>query len=169
MHGFKLRKEKSGAGEMSAARIADFYAEHCKNAPGEQAMSKAAIDQCLTVLNRVFCIPRCEKIVADIEKIFGPAVKNAGLTLSFLQEVINRCRSPSNIEWMLEYIWDGIDQGQLSINDLTVKNMKARTRKSISDVALHQQELKEYLTGEWLDTVNLQSDAKSMLRDIFQS
>ena len=88
MHGFKQRKEKSGAGEMSAKRIADFYAEHCKNAPGEQVMSKAAIDQCLTILNRVFSIPRCEKIVADIEKICGPAVKSCGLTLSFLQELI---------------------------------------------------------------------------------
>ena len=83
-----MRKEKSGAGEMSAKRIADFYAEHCKTAPGEQAMSKAAIDQCLTILNRVFSIPRCEKIVADIEKICGPAVKSCGLTLSFLQELI---------------------------------------------------------------------------------
>ena len=50
-------------------------------------MSKAAIDQCLTILNRVFSIPRCEKIVADIEKICGP-VKSCGLTLSFLQELI---------------------------------------------------------------------------------
>ena len=160
-------------------------------------MCKAAIDQCLTVLNRVFSIPRCEKIVADIEKIFGPAVKGSGLTLSFLQELIYyyyyyyccyyyyyyyydsyylasqeliyRCRSPHKIEWMLEYIWDGIDQKYLSINDLSIVNMKSATRTSISDVALHQRKLKEYLTGQWLDTMNLQSDAKSMLRDIFQS
>ena len=47
--------------------------------------------------------------------------------------------------------------------------MKSATRTSISDVALHQRRLKEYLTGQWLDTMNLPSDAKSMLRDIFQS
>ena len=88
MYGFKLRKEKSGAGKMNAKRIADFYAEQRKNAPGEQAMSKAAIDQCLTILNRVFSIPRCEKIVADIEKIFGPAVNNIGLSLNFLRDMI---------------------------------------------------------------------------------
>ena len=69
----------------------------------------------------------------------------------------------------MEYIWDGIDQKYLSINDLTIVNMKAATRTSISDVALHQRKLREYLTGQWLDTMNLQSDAKSMLRDIFQS
>ena len=73
------------------------------------------------------------------------------------------------MEWMLEYIWDGKDQKNLSINDLTVSNMKAATRTSINDVALHQRKLKEYLTGQWLDMANLQSDAKSLLRDIFQS
>ena len=70
---------------------------------------------------------------------------------------------------MLEYIWDGISQKYLTINDLTLVNIKSATRTSISDIAMQQRNLREYLTGTWLDTINLQSDAKSMLRDIFQS
>ena len=168
VYGFKLRKEKSG-GSMSSEKIAAFYADHCKNAPGEQALTKTAIDQCLTILSRVFNSVRCEQIVADIEKLFGPPVKNTGLTLSLLQEIVYRCKSPAKIEWMLEYIWDGLCQKYLTLNDLTIANIKSQSRNSISDIALQQRKLREYLTGTWLDTMNLQSDAKSMLRDIFQS
>ena len=168
VYGFKMRKERNG-GSMSADKIAAFYQQHCKTAPGEPPLSKAAIDQCLTILNRLFSLPKCETIVANLEKLFGPTVKQVGITLNFLQEVIYRCRSQNNIEWMLEYIWDGVCQKYLSINDLTLTNMKSATRTSISDIALHQRKLKDYLTGAWLDQINLPSDAKSKLREIFQS
>ena len=64
---------------------------------------------------------------------------------------------------------DGITQKYLTIHDLTLTSMKASTRTSISDICLHQRKLKDYLLGPWLDGMNLQSDVKSKLREIFQS
>ena len=113
---------------MSADKIATFHKEHYKTAPGEQQMSNTAIDQCLTILSRIFSIPRCETIVAGLEQLFGPSVKQVGLTLNFLQQLVYRCKTANKIEWMLEYIWDGVTQKYLTVNDLTITNMKASTR-----------------------------------------
>ena len=97
VYGFKVRKDINSTWSCTK-KIADFYQEHCKTAPGEQHMSNTAIDQCLTILSRLFSIARCETIVADLEKLFGPSVNQVGITLSFLQEVIYRCKTANNIE-----------------------------------------------------------------------
>ena len=123
VHGFKVRKQISSTWR-GTNKIAAFYQAHCKTAPGEQPLSKQAIDQCRNILSEIFSIPRCETIVADLEKLFGPNVKQVGITLDFINTLFWRKKNAkNNIEWLLEYIWDGVSQKYLSINDLTVTNM----------------------------------------------
>ena len=55
------------------------------------------------------------------------------------------------------------------MTDITATNIKTGSRNSISDIALQQMKIRDYLTSEWLNGINLANDVKSLLREIFAS
>ena len=166
IQGFKVRKEAT-SGPQSAAKIADFHKQFCIDTPGEPVMSRGAIDTALTLHARVFALPRCEQIFSEIEERFG--ADHCLNQPTVVQELVYRARNPARIEWMLESIWDGMQQGTLDPHAITNTNIKAQTKNSIGDVMIQQKKLRDYLTSDWLDSIDLRSDVKAKLRDIFTS
>ena len=102
-------------------------------------------------------------IVQELEN-----VKNL-FTISKLQEIINRCKTPGKILWFMQYISDGIRQKTLDLDSVNAATIRTHTRNSISDCAMLQKKLHTFLMSTWLDGINLPSDVKAKLREIFQS
>ena len=166
--GFKARKEKAKGDKFSAAQIAEFWSEHVKITAGaEQLHKKSTIDACLTLHERLFSIPVCERIVKDSEEKLGP--DSPWNAIWKLQEVIYRARSPAKIQWLMLGVEDWLATKKVTVKEVTVNALKANTRNSISDVIMQQHRLKEYVLGEWLDAKDFPSYIKAKTREISQT
>lgn len=167
--GFKVKKQASTGGrELSAGEIADFWDKHVKKCEGSESLhKKSAIDACLTLYQRVFSIPECERIVRQSEEKYG--ADSAWNSIWKLQEIVYRAKTAGKIEVLMVGIQDWMDSGKISPTELTVTSIKSQTRTSISDVILYQYKLKEYVLGEWLDGKNFPSYIKAKARTIFAS
>ena len=165
IHGFKMRKEFQRA-PMGAGAIAQFYEKHLADS-GADPVSKTTVDQALTVHDRIFSIPAVEKVIADYDDTLGQA--SPFNSISRLQEVVYRGKTQDKIEWFVLYLKDNIDSKKIDITDITKTTIKQGTKTSISDIALIQLKVKNYLLGKWLETIYIMPEIKATLRTIFVS
>ena len=163
--GFKRRKE-SFCGPINNAQLAKFYMDHVISGggAGEELHKKSVIDSLITIHDRILSIPKCEAVIRGNEEVFG--ANGAFNNVWKLQEVIYRCKRSAKITWLLCVLDDRLRAGTLDNSDIKVSTLKSGGR-SISDVALLQLEMRTYLRGAWLDSIDLPSFMKAKLRDIF--
>ena len=168
--GLKARKEASmgkDKTEISAQVLADFWRTEVRVAAGNQHMhKKSTFDTCLTLYKRVFSIPECAELVASDEARCGPdSVWNS---LFKLQEVVYRCGTARKISWLMTAVQDWILTERVNAKDVTVASLKTGA-KSISDIALMQLSLRDYLLGPWMDAQPFPPYMKSKCREIFDT
>ena len=165
----KLRKEaanKDGK-EVSAQALADFWLNSVRVAAGNEHLhKKSTLDTCLTLYKRVFSIPECEALVAADEAAFGP--ESVWNSIFKLQEVVYRCGKPRKILWLMAAVSDWIHCGKCTAKDITVSSLKTGQR-SVSDIALQQLAMRDYLLGPWMDSKNFPPYMKSKCREVFDN
>ena len=167
----KLRMEaannETGGKEIGAQALADFWIKSVRVAAGNQMMhKKSTFDICLTLYKRIFMIPECEAVVAADEAANGP--ESVWNSLSKLQEVIYRCGKPRRILWLMAAVSDWIQCKKLTAADVTVSSLKTGFR-SISDIALQQLAMRDFLLGSWMDSMNFPPYMKSKCRELFDT
>ena len=148
----KLRMEASNKDgkEVSARALADFWIRSVRIAAGNEHLHKKnTFDTRLTSHNRIFSIPECEALVAADEAAHGP--ESVWNSIFKLQEVVYRCGKPRKILWLMAAVSDWIHSGKFDAKDITVNSLKSGPR-SVSDIALQQLALRDFLLGPWMDS-----------------
>ena len=114
---------------------------------------KSTFDTCLTSYTRLFSIPEREALVAAGEdKQHGPdSVWN---NVCKLHEVVYRRGKPRNIVWLMADVSDWAHSGKFDAKDTTV-NLRKSGPRSVSDIALQQLALRDFLLGPWMDSQNV--------------
>ena len=79
-----------------------------------------------------------------------------------------RCQKKSKITWTVFCLHDWLLSNKLSHRDIMTPQLKTGG-KSLSDVALTTQVLKQYLLGPWLDGKNFPPYIKDKARTVFAS
>jgi len=101
---------------------------------------------------RLRSIPGREALAAADEEEHGP--ESAWKSVCKLRGVVYRRGKPRNILWLMAAVSDWIHSGKFYAKDITVNLLKSGPR-SVSDMALQQLALRDFLLGPWMDSQNL--------------
>lgn len=111
-------------------------------------------------------IKECAEIIAADESDHGPdGVWNS---LFRLQEVVYRAQKSRKILWLMRAVSDWVQTERMAVDSISVSKLKSGSG-SISDVALMQLDMRDYLLGAWLDGLNVPAHMKAKCREIFDS
>ena len=114
----------------------------------------------------MLAIPECDQFIAADEEINGPA--GVWNSVFRLQEIVYRAGTARMILWLMAAINDWILTGKLQISDISVARLKSGTG-SLSDIAMMQLDLRDYLLGQWMDNMNFPPYMKEKCRELFDS
>jgi hypothetical protein len=166
--GFKAMKEAVTRTTFSAKAVADFWANNIRTTEELKTMFKpSSIDICITIDARLFSIEGVEDMIAGDEAKNGPA--SFWNSLYRMQELISRLGKKEKILWNALAIQDALDSGVKEITDFPVSALKTGTNKSMTDVYVTTQSMKQYLLGRWLDDKEIPAYIKEKARQIFAS
>eukprot|EP00973_Karenia_brevis_P025668 3541434-Karenia_brevis.AAC.1 len=154
-------KEKASKTSYGARLICGFWRDTIRNA-GEMA-KPGTIDACLTIHERLLCIPECDAIIRMNDEKYG---RDSVWSLWKLQEIVYRGQKKDRILWSMLCIDDGLKNGRLSPSDVSITAIKTGP-KSLTDVYIQSWYMKKFLLGAWLDQSDFPSYMKTKARDIF--
>ena len=138
--------------EVSSHALADFWIRPVRIAAGNEHLHKKnTFDACLTLYKRLCSIPECEAHAAADEAARGP--ESVWNSIFKLQEVVYRCGKPRNILWLMAVVSDWIHSGKFDAKDITV-NLRKSGPWIVSNIAVQQLALRDFLLGPWMDSQN---------------
>ena len=164
---FKRKKEAALNTTLSADAVSKFY-NIVDWAPSSEERSAKMIDNALTICRRLLTVPSIKNLLMAIEERY-PCGSPLNSVFK-LQEIIDRGGGNKDvIFWILSKIDDELRTGVLSASDVTCRNLKRNTAKSITDIICAKQAMKNYLLTTVLDSKNIRQDCKANIRELLQS
>jgi hypothetical protein len=152
---------------MSALQVAEFFDKNVRLSKSQKFMAKTrTIDACLTLKTRLYSLDGVEQLISIDEETFG--LDSLWNSIWKQQEIIYRCNKKDKILWFMRDVSDQMHAGVISHGDITVNSIKTGG-KSLSDPSMCRLLLKDYLLGEFLDTLEVPSYMKVKVRSIFKS
>ena len=82
--------------------------------------------------------------------------------------MVYRAQKPRKILWLMRAVTDWVQTDKMTAENVSVSKLKSGSG-SISDVALMQLEMRDYLLGAWLDGLNVPAYMKAKCREIFDN
>ena len=112
----------------------------------DTCLSDGDWDAAITVCKRLLAKDELRAILLDLECRYpgGSALNSVWK----LQEIVSRSSTASKIFWFLTKLDDELKTGSLPAETVTVKNIKGKHTKSISDMLFLKQSMKGLLLGQ---------------------
>ena len=152
---------------LSAEAVAKLY-QNIDFAKSSEPRSARMIDNALTICRRLLAVSSIKALLMAIEERY-PCGSPLNSVFK-LQEIIDRGGGNKDvIFWILSKIDDELRTGVLCALDVSCRNLKRNTPKSITDIICAKQAMKNYLLTTVLDSKNIRQDCKAKIREMLQS
>ncbi len=162
-----MARKIATTGSASVEQVAKYYSESIRFAENSKAITYEFVDCSMTVLKRLMSIPKCSKIVLDLEE---QGVKNPLDSIYKLHKIVTRAGTADKIEWAFELMVDLWRSGAIHSDQLGVRHMDGKGQgangKGIVDLLCFKRDLLRHLTGDFVDGRAFTTDQKQHLRDI---
>ena len=167
--GFKTEKETESNQAVSAAKTASIYTKMMVMARSSEQISCSFVEGAVSIHKRMLSVPRNQEILDWCDEHFLDSDKpHPFLSLYCLSAVCDRAQSPPKTTFALEllvdhYKMDFIDQGHFAVKK--IKDVK----ESYVNVTNFKYDARDYLTGAWLDALDVDPAVKSKVRELLKS
>ena len=165
---FKHKREVV-QGKLSATKLGEQYVKQLTLAPSSEKITPSWVDMATTFVNRAFSIPAVRDALIAAEDL--PAGTNPIEGTSKLQAVINKAKTPHNIQLVITMLLDrryaGFQRSAPSLADFQGQAVDSRG-KGIVDLLLYKWEVGKYLVNDWASSF-IKPDLLLQIRDTMAS
>ncbi|CAE7861416.1 unnamed protein product [Symbiodinium necroappetens] len=157
---FKLEEErKDPATTLGASAVFQAWMANVKFstlATGDKAFKLSFVDACLTVYNRMLCIPEVEVLILKGEERNGK--DNVWTSIYQLEEVVKKigigAGATERTKWVVSAIQDQVDNELLQTSACSTRNLKGQglpSNKGTVDLFLFKLGVRDLALSTWLE------------------
>lgn len=163
--GFKLEKQALQNTNFSSEKAAKLYNANVVLARSSDPVSPAFVDAAMTVYKRILSDPAKAEILAICDDVFLDA-EHPFNSIWTLQSIIDRAQSPVKILIALTWLVDHYRMNYIDLSTFSVRNIR-EPRGSYVNVCTMKSDVRSFVTGEWLDGLDIFVEAKQKCRSVF--
>lgn len=163
--GFKLEKQALQNTNFSSEKAAKLYNANVVLARSSDPVSPAFVDAAMTVYKRILSDPAKAEILAICDDVFLDA-DHPFNSIWTLQSIIDRAQSPVKILIALTWLVDHYRMNYIDLSTFSVRNIR-EPRGSYVNVCTMKSDVRSFVTGEWLDGLDIFVEAKQKCRSVF--
>ena len=163
--GFKLEKQASQNTNFTSEKAAKLYNANVVLARSSDPVSPAFVDAAMTVYKRILSDPAKAEILALCDHIFLDAEHPLN-SIWTLQAIIDRAQTPPKILTALTWLVDHYRMNYIDLGIFSVRNIRD-PRGSYVNVCTMKSDVRSFVTGEWLDGLDIFVEAKQKCRSVF--
>ncbi|CAK9010978.1 unnamed protein product [Durusdinium trenchii] len=168
---FRKRKEAALNRHLSNAEVAEMYKAGMADCQQDEEprSDESVIQKACVVYEKVLAHEKIWKLIQWTESQYGTS--SPFNSINKLNDIQAKCgRQTTKLEFFFSLACFGLKSEQIEVGDLSAKKLKGTAgRSGMIDVIMMKKQMRDYLTGRWLDEKNLVSDGKQAVRKIFGS
>lgn len=173
---FRARKERT-TGKISHADIAQLYSQNVKfseanNIDGQNEVptSTTFVEMATSVHKRVLSLPRCRELLLQAdESSHGNPIDS----VCKLNALASRAKTPENIEWTIELMFDYVRSGALTKDQVGLRSLEGKLAgqqgRGLVDLFIYKRGLLSHLSNIVLGKLNWGDDVHLAMRDAMTS
>ena len=158
--------KKTTDGIVGSKKLAALYCAQVKLASNQEKMSESFVDSALTIYNRVLSQDACCKVLEQCDAQLLD--KSPWKSIYALQALVDRANTPEMISWCLQGLVDGWRMGHLDPGVFVIAKLKD-SRASYVEVLKLKRKVRDYLLGDWLNSLPINDEWKKKLSNSFTS
>ena len=158
--------KKTTDGIVGSKKLAALYCAQVKLASNQEKMSESFVDSALTIYNRVLSQDACCKVLEQCDAQLLD--KSPWKSIYALQALVDRANTPEMISWCLQGLVDGWRMGHLDPGVFVIAKLKD-SRASYVEVLKSKRKVRDYLLGDWLNSLPINDEWKKKLSNSFTS
>ena len=162
-------KEELRTAKVSVARVHEEYENKAESPPASEPMTFGYVDAALTTFDRGLCLHAVNECVLKCQT---KATVHPFDSVYKLQGIIQKGSRPHKIEWLCIGLCDLFISGAMAGDEFSISQITGGKQKKsgqsakhcLADVLLLKLEMKEYLLGPWLGTIQIDEELKVLIR-----
>ena len=163
--GFKLEKQASQNTNFTSEKAAKLYNSNVVLARSTDPVSAAFVDAAMTVYKRILSDPAKAEIITLCDDMFLDA-QHPFISVWTLQSIIDRAQTPQKILTALTWLVDHYRMNFIDLGTFSVRKIRD-PRESYVNVCIMKSDVRSFVTGEWLDGLDILPEAKQKCRLVF--
>ena len=163
--GFKLEKQASQNTTFTSEKAARLYNSNVVLARSTDPVSAAFVDAAMTVYKRILSDPAKAEILSVCDDIFLDA-EHPFNSIWTLQSIIDRAQTPQKILTALTWLVDHYRMNFIDLGTFSVRKIRC-PKESYVNVCTMKSDVRTFVTGEWLDGLDILPEAKQKCRLVF--
>ena len=166
--GFKLERQGVQNTVVSSEKVSKLYNANVVLARSTEPVSVAFVDSSMTIYKRILMDPVKALILALCDDLYPDPAKHPFNSIYVLQAICDRASTPAKILTALIWLVDHYRMEIIDIGCFACRRMKD-PKESYVNVCTLKSDVKTFMTGEWLDGLDILPDAKQKCRSVFAS